>query len=82
MWRLGHFKRIKIYEIAYFLVGSKEKIDTKCLLQNCNWSLKLDNFLDRFGQRFFYHLSRCLLTAIAQATKHTAIKPHSLALYH
>ena len=42
---LGHFKRIKIYEIAYFLVGSKEKIDTKCLLQNCNWSFKLDNFL-------------------------------------
>ena len=42
---LGHFKRIKIYEIAYFLVGSKKKIDTKCLLQNCNWSFKLDNFL-------------------------------------
>ena len=42
---LGHFKRIKIYDIAYFLVGSREKIDTKCLLQNWNWSFKLDNFL-------------------------------------
>ena len=44
LW-LGQFKRIKIYDIAYFLVGSREKIDTKCLIQNCNWSFKLDNFL-------------------------------------